>query len=71
MAERVVLARKGHTSMVRVHWTPQAPTDIADPDLLEDLGVEWEGEELVTYELEELLERIGMHEASDYMIDND
>ncbi|MGH9189035.1 MAG: hypothetical protein ACRD0Q_03240 [Acidimicrobiales bacterium] len=69
--ERVVLGRVGHTSMVRILWTAQAPPSVNDPELLEDLGARWEGEELVTYDMDELLERIEMHETGDYMIDND
>ena len=70
-AERVVLARLGHTSMVKIRWTPEAPQSVNDPELLEDLGARWEGDELVTYDLNELLERIELHESADFMIDND
>lgn len=56
--ERVILARLGRTSMVKFQWTPQSPPSVNDPELLEDLGAKWEGEELVTYDLDELLERV-------------
>lgn len=50
--------------------SPSAPS-INDPEVLEDLGTRWEGDELVTYDLEELLERIELLESDAYLSDND
>lgn len=49
--------------------SPIAPS-VNDPELLEDLGAKWEGEDLVTYDLTELLERLEPHESADYLSDN-
>lgn len=57
--------------MVKFHWTPEVPPAATDPELLEDLGAKWEGDELVTYDLEELLERIELSDSAEFMIDND
>lgn len=67
----MVLARLGRTSMVKYHWTADVPDGVSDVDLLEDLGARWEGEELVTYDLADLVERIEASESSEYLIDND
>jgi hypothetical protein len=52
--DRVVLGRKDDSTWVGFQWTDAAPEGIAEPDEAEELGAVWEGEELVTYELESL-----------------
>ena len=35
------------------------------------MGAQWEGDELVTYDLEGFMEQYEYYESNDYMIDND
>ncbi len=69
--ERVVLARKGTSSMVKVRWTEVAPGTLDDVEDAEEMGARWEGVELVTYDLDGFLEQFSYYEANDYTIDND
>lgn len=71
MGERVVLGRKGPSAMVRIRWTDKAPDGLGDVDDAQEMGAQWEGEELVTYDLEGFLEQFAFYESNDYMIDND
>ena len=71
MGERVVLGRKGTTSMVRVRWTDKVPGDMNDVSDAEEMGATWEGEELVTYDFDGFLEQYAFYESNDYMVDND
>ena len=38
MGERVVIGRKGSSSMVKVRWTDKAPPNINDASDAEDMG---------------------------------
>ncbi|MGH7426601.1 MAG: hypothetical protein ACREJP_10615 [Candidatus Methylomirabilales bacterium] len=49
--ERVVLGRKNPATFARFQWTGAEPVGLDDIELAEDLGAEWEGDELVTYNL--------------------
>lgn len=69
--ERVVLARKGTSSMVRAYWTDVAPSALADVEEAEELGAKWEGDELVTYDLPGFLELYEYYESNQYLPDND
>jgi hypothetical protein len=71
MGERVVLGRKGSSSMVKVRWTDKAPPNITTVDDAEEMGAKWEGEELVTYDYDGFMEQYHDYEENDYMIDND
>jgi hypothetical protein len=71
MGERVVLGRKGGSSMVKIRWTEKAPSSINDVSDAEEMGAIWEGDELVTYDLEGFMEQVEFFESNDYMIDND
>ena len=71
MGDRVVLARKGTSSMVKIRWTEQAPSSLSSTDDAEEMGAKWEGDELVTYDLGEFMEQMAFYESDDYMIDND
>lgn len=71
MGERVVLGRKGPSTMVRIRWTENAPSALSDVDDAEEMGAKWEGEELVTYDFEGFLEQFEFYQSNDYMIDND
>lgn len=71
MGERVVLGRRGGSSMVKVRWTDKAPANLNDADDAQEMGAKWEGEELVTYDFEGFMEQYEYYESNDYMIDND
>jgi hypothetical protein len=67
---RVVLARK-ENSMMRYRWTGAEPEGMSDIEVAEELGARWEGDELVTYDLEGFGALYEYHQGDDYMIDND
>jgi len=71
MPQRVVLGRKGTSSMVKVRWTEAAPDSLSDVSDAEELGATWEGDELVTYDIEGFRELFTYYENNDYQIDND
>jgi hypothetical protein len=71
MGERVVLGRKGSSSMVKIRWTDKVPSSINDVGDAEEMGAVWEGDELVTYDFDGFLEQLAFFESNDYMIDND
>ena len=71
MGERVVLGRKGSSSMVKIRWTDKAPGALNDVDDAEEMGAKWEADELVTYDYDGFLEQFSYYESNDYMIDND
>ncbi len=71
MGERVVLGRKGTSSMVKVRWTDKVPGDVNDVSDAEEMGAAWEGDELVTYDYDGFLEQYAYYESNDYMVDND
>ena len=68
--ERVVLARK-ERSMIRYRWTSAAPEGLSDLAIAEDLGCKWEGDDLVTYDLEGFIQLLEYHAGAEYLIDND
>ena len=67
--ERIVLGRK-EKSMVGFRWSGNEPKDLNDEELAVELGATWEGDELVTYDMESLEWQME-HMGDDYMIDND
>jgi hypothetical protein len=71
MGERVVLGRKGGSSMVKIRWTERAPSGLNDIGDAEEMGATWEGDELVTHDFEGFMEQYGYYESNDYMSDND
>ena len=71
MAERVVLGRKGTSSMVKVRWTEAAPDALNDVGDAEELGALWEGDELVTYDIESFRDLFTYYENNEYQSDND
>jgi hypothetical protein len=70
VSERVVLARKG-ASMVRVRWTEACPEGLYRVEEAEELGARWEGDELVTYDLDGFVELYKYYESNEYLPDND
>lgn len=71
MPDRVVLGRKGTTSMVKVRWTGEAPQSLSDVSDAEELGAVWEGDELVTYDIDGFRQLFLYYENNDYQEDND
>ncbi|MEA2715909.1 MAG: hypothetical protein QOI99_226 [Actinomycetota bacterium] len=69
--QRVVLARKGDTSMVKVRWTDDAPTALNDVEEAEELGAKWEGPELVVYDLHGFSELFEYYSNNEWLPDND
>ena len=69
--ERVVLARKGETSMVKVFWTDDAPESLNDVEEAEELGAKWEGTELVVYDLAGFKDLYDYYENNQWLPDND
>jgi hypothetical protein len=67
---RVVLCRR-ENSMVRFRWTGAEPSGMFEVEVAEGLGARWEGDELVTYDLDGLHALYEYHQGDDYMIDND
>jgi len=69
--ERVVLGRKGDTSMVKVRWTDAAPLALNDVAEAEELGAKWEGPELVVYDLPGFTQLFEYYENNQWLPDND
>ena len=71
MGDRVVLGRKGETSMVRIRWTDAAPEGLNEISDAEELGAVWEGKELVTYDLTSLCDLFEYYTKGEWLPDND
>jgi hypothetical protein len=71
VSERVVLARKANSSMVRARWTEACPEGLYKVEDAEELGAQWEGDELVTYDLESFRQLYQFYEKNEYLPDND
>lgn len=71
MSRRVVLGRKGRSSMVKVMWTPESPPGLNDPHVAEELGARWDGDESVADEFEACTENYETYERDEWLIDND
>ncbi len=69
--ERVVLGHKADSSMVKVRWTDACPDTLNDMETAENLGAQWEGDELVTYDLPGLTQLLEYDIKDEYTIDND
>ncbi|MGH9153042.1 MAG: hypothetical protein ACRD03_11745 [Acidimicrobiales bacterium] len=67
--KRVVLGRRENT-MVGFRWSGDEPEGLNDLGLALEIGALWEGDELVTYDMESLEWQME-HLNDDYMIDND
>ena len=57
--------------MVKVQWTDECPEAINDLEYAEELGATWEGDELVTYDIESMKQLAGYYEEDAYLPDND
>jgi hypothetical protein len=54
VGERVVLGRRRPDLWSHFQWTGAEPPGMFDPAQAEALGAVWEGDELVSYDLDEL-----------------
>lgn len=70
MPERVVLGRRAPDTFAGFQWTGAEPDGMYRFEGVEELGAVWEGEELVTYDLEELRHRFE-HGSDRWMSDSD
>ena len=68
--ERVVLGRKAPWSMVGFQWSGAEPEGLNDVRQARALGAEWEGDELVTYNLRMLVFNF-QHLGFEYLEDSD
>lgn len=57
--------------MVRIQWTSDCPDDLNDVETAEGLGAQWEGDELVTYDLPGFSQLLEYDAKDEYQIDND
>jgi hypothetical protein len=70
--QRVVLGRRNKVStMVPFHWSDEAPPGLNDVEWAEELGANWEGDELVTYDYPSLTDLLEYYEKGEYLPDND
>jgi hypothetical protein len=68
--ERVVLARKEPRTMVGFQWTGQEPAGLNEPEFAEALGAVWEGDLLVTYNLDAFKHAFD-HYSDEFLTDPD
>jgi hypothetical protein len=71
--ERVVLARKEDT-FAGLSWTGEEPEGLIETEEAEAMGAVWEGDELVTYDIEAMNRTFRMASESEetgYRPDND
>ena len=70
MGERVVWA-VGHIVLIKIQWTDKisaSSTTLGTPRRWVPI---WEGNELVTYDMDGFIEQYDFYESNDCMIDND
>lgn len=67
---RVVLGRKEPSTFVGFQWSGAEPEGLEDTEVAVALGALWEGDELVSYNIEHLRHRVE-HAIDDYMEDVD
>ena len=70
MGQRVVLGRRRSDGWAGFQWTGAEPPGMFDPAQAETLGAIWEGDELVTYDLDELRHTFE-HLRDDWIPDSD
>ncbi|MBA2724885.1 MAG: hypothetical protein H0U53_02750 [Actinobacteria bacterium] len=68
--ERIVLGRKDDRTMVGFQWTGAEPQDLGDTETAVALGAVWEGDELVTYNIEHLRHNL-QHNFDGFLEDSD
>lgn len=68
--KRVVLAKR-EKSMLGLRWTGAEPSGMYDVEEAIELGAKWEGDELVTYQLDDMAELYEYYSEGAYLPDND
>ncbi len=70
--ERVVLGtRDKSSSMSNFKWSGNEPANLHELEWAEELGAEWEGDELVIYDYPGFEGLLEMYERGEYIPDND
>ncbi|HUR23574.1 MAG TPA: hypothetical protein VMZ73_06855 [Acidimicrobiales bacterium] len=57
--------------MIGFRWSGDEPENLNDLELALEFGAIWEGDELVTYDMDSLKWQMEHTTGDDYMIDND
>jgi hypothetical protein len=57
--------------MTKFRWSGNEPTSLHEVEWAEELGAEWEGDELVIYDYPGFVGLLDMYERGEYTIDND
>jgi len=69
--ERVVLGQRDNKSMTKFRWSGNEPSSLSEVEWAEDLGAQWEGDELVIYDYRGFAGLLEMYEKGEYLPDND
>jgi hypothetical protein len=69
--ERVVLGTRDRSSMTKFRWSGNEPSNLSELEWAEELGAEWEGDELVIYDYPGFVGLLEMYEQDGFLNDND
>ncbi len=69
--ERVCLGTRDRSSMTQFRWSGNEPDKLHEVEWAEEIGAQWEGDELVTYDCPDFLVLLDAYEKGEYTIDND
>ena len=68
--ERVVLGKR-QKGLTKFKWSGNEPDDLSEVEWAEELGAQWEGDELVIYDYPGFVELLEYYKEGEYTIDND
>jgi hypothetical protein len=68
--ERVVLGKRA-SGMTPFRWSGNEPEGFSDVEWAEELGAQWEDDELVVYDYPGFTELLEYYEKGEYLPDND
>ena len=68
--QRVVLGKR-ERGLTKFRWSGNEPDDLSDFEEAEELGAQWEGDELVIYDYPGFVELLAYYQAGEYLPDND
>lgn len=68
--ERVVLGKRVD-SMVKFRWSGNEPDGLDELEYAEELGAQWEDDELVIYDYPGFVDLLSYYKDEDYLADND
>ena len=71
MGEMCRVGPQGHVVDGQDPVDGQIPGTINDVEDAVEMGAIWDGNELVTYDMDGFMEQYAFYESNDYMIDND